>query len=684
MELNDIFEKGVDAANKAANKVQVFANRTDNVLSGKRAYNKFDKGVQDFINGNNGRTFLQVEYDNLFDDEKRLVDSWSKVQKFNYQRFENTRPQKLSKRILDYLTEYVKELTDDDYIIIYSSPEEQKDLEKYFDIKNLRADPFENMTKEETCAVLLFELKRKCNTSGISKTFNEFFETEKDEFRDLDRAFGSLTDNERIWVIQNENTSFANRLSNGTSIETEKHYTQIFNSIKEKLHESSISSELKEYLILKKEKIVEKLLTIDAEKKYGEVDFEATNRENEVLLWGTVLNSLENDKEFEHKDYKEEVCDNLKSAIHFCIEKNKDFKVPDFSCTTAFIYSIKGLLKALTDFDDFDFEKKLSCANQAKTIFAKLDEEGKVYDKELKTDFHDACIKSFVSSLSYANLKPQWGFASLILFFKEFKKYSAEKKKRPVNKWLKDLKGALPEFYEEIGKKVKRENKAVRKSFTADFILSLIMFLLAVAVIILIAYFVKNTTPPSDKEYVRSAVEREELAEKASEKIRQKYSGEAVEEVELPKDQQLKLKDVKIPASKFTFGKGLSGKIEMGEGNFVVSVNPNTYNVIYTFNVKCVQPVLIVYGDLYIGDLVFKHFAMGSSDYEKDTTMGDVCDSFMEQIKSMKKGENKTITLVIENPDIWNLFDAKGRDVKERKAFANKYRNIKNKTIEIK
>lgn len=684
MGLNDLLEKGLDAANKTANKVQIMANRTDNVLSGKRLYNKFDKNVQDFINGNNGRTLLQVEYDNLFDDEKKLVDSWSKSQKFNYQRFENTRPQKLSKRILEYLTEYVKELTEDDYIIIYSAPEEQETLEKYFDIKNSRVDAFENMTREESCAVLLFGLNRKVNTSGISKSFHNFFETEKNIFSDLEQAFGKLTDNERSWVIQNENTSSLNRLSYLDSIETEKHYTQVFNAINEKLQESSISSELKEYLILKKEKIVEKLLTIDAEKKYGEVDFEATNRENEVLLWGTVLNSLENDKEFEHKDYKEEVGDNLKSAIHFCIEKNKDYKVPDFSCSTAYLYSLNGMLNALSSFGDYDFEKKISCVNQIKLICTKLDEDGKVYDEELKTDFHDVCIKSFVSSLSYATLKPKCGFASLILWFKEFRKYSIEKKNRPVKKWLKELKDVLPELYEEIGKKVKRENKAVRKSFTADFILSLFMFLLAVAVIILIAYFVKNTTPPSEKDYVRSAVEREELAKKASEKIKQKYSGEAVEEVELPKDQQLKLKDVKIPASKFTFGKGLSGKIEMGEGNFVVSVNPNTYNVIYTFNVKCVQPVLIVYGDLYIGDLVFKHFAMGSSDYEKDTTMGDVCESFMEQIKSMKKGENKTITLVIENPDIWNLFDAKGRDEKERKDFANKYRNIKNKTIEIK
>ena len=122
----------------------------------------------------------------------------------------------------------------------------------------------------------------------------------------------------------------------------------------------------------------------------------------------------------------------------------------------------------------------------------------------------------------------------------------------------------------------------------------------------------------------------------------------------------------------------------MGKGNFVISVNPNTYNVTYTFEVEALKNSPSVTGDLHIGSFVFKSFAMGSSDYEKDTEMGGVCKSFAEQLKSMKKGESKTITLTIENPEVWNGLNPKLREKKERTDFVKKYTTIKDKTIEMK
>lgn len=69
---------------------------------------------------------------------------------------------------------------------------------------------------------------------------------------------------------------------------------------------------------------------------------------------------------------------------------------------------------------------------------------------------------------------------------------------------------------------------------------------------------------------------------------------------------------------------------------------------------------------------------------KKTPKWGGVCKSFAEQLKSMKKGEAKTITLTIENPEVWNGLNPKLREKKERTDFVKKYTAIKDKTIEMK
>ncbi len=669
-----------DFVEKTTKKAEVMASRYEERAYGKTIERLFSP--LDVVAG--VKSSLRASYDNLYNDEKELVDTWSPEEKIKYYKEleetgspevkikyhtdEKARPQKISKRIQDYLNEYYMWALRPGNFEWAKAEWEEKELKEeglveYFDVKHGKEAPFDSTTTNETLAFLLWEKKRE---PGISVKMQKFIERELSGFSKLEQLIGKLQQDEAIWVLENEKTSFAERTCNAVEIENEDHYKLQLERINAKL-ETVITTDLRAYLVAKKEVVIEANLTIQAKKTFGN---------DKVRVWESYLVSLCNEKEYEHEAGKSHAKEMIKASILDALANDANTKIDGYPET--WVIDLESVCEAMRG----SFDKIVACTGLAKDLLSKLEKNSaeKKEIERLQKLFHDACVPTFVKFISFADFEVR-EIDGFIATFKAIKKYNAEKVSRPVKKYFETVKEAVPEFYDEILAEVNKKNKEVKKSFRKSIINSVVITVLSVLSLLFLIFVIRLFSGPSDKEIKKEVSKQQVVKEKIREARKQMESGE---EIVLPAKEQLKVKDKKISVSSFTLGERLAREIKIGKGNFVISVNPNTYNITYTFEVEALKNSPSVSGDLHIGSFVFKNFAMGSSDYEKDTEMGGVCKSFAEQLKSMKKGEAKTITLTIENPEVWNGLNPKLREKKERTDFVKKYTAIKDKTIEMK
>lgn len=682
MSLEDLWDKGTEAlgngVEKAEKAYEKASGRFEEAVN-EKYINKVFNGLEDGINkvvGGEYRSPLQVAYDNLFNDEKKTVDGWDKFEK-NEQIYKN---KKLSKRVRKYLEEYLATFTDEDKMYVKCSAEERKFLDLYFAIRDEKTSPCQSTTKNETLAASIFEYEK--SHTERTDTFLSFATNEFSHFDEFEKAFGKLNADDRSWVVQYESSAWADRTCTLMEVDYEYHYKRIIDSFIEKLNDKTISASLRNYLIKRKETIKEAIFTIDAEKAYPT---------DSILMEETVLKSLYDDTEYEHKSYKNKIKFDLRMKVASGIQKNKDLKIAGFP--QSWPSEVNGVLTVLGKLNKDQFDEKIACTNLAKDLLSRLETSNvKVEENisDLKKQFHNECLKSFVSSTSFVDFKPEdhYGFIKTV---KLFSKYQKAKKANPSKQRLQIVKNTVPEFYDEIEKTAKEENKNTSKAFVRNFRGAVISTIITILCIIFVIVFLnRNKIADSAKEKARTKVyqkieQEQNVRSKAMKKMQSENSGEKLEEENLPADKQLNAKDIKIASKEFTIGNELSSYIKMGDGDFIIQVNPNTYDVIYTFEVVALKDINYTpSGNLLIGDFVFKDFAVGSNDYETSTMMGDVCESFKSQLKSMRKDEAKMITLTIENPDVWNLYNPKSRTEKERKAFVKKYTKLKNKFLNLK